>query len=431
MVGSTTPGRVNPVNDDLRPAAKPRLFLHRSEGARLYLSIVDENRRAFDFTDNTFKFGAELSAPSDACLTAHGSNQSLADYGHSYTVDFDLGRLLKGRTPEAVPLEGSNVSIHWFQQVGDTLDTSSDLPINALVLRYRNGRFEPAHEADCARFDESLSFSRRMDDRKRYNEFVQQEADRQQARRERVAIAVRKGSIVNVLRLVSEDLCVWAANLQPHLLYLVNHQAKDRYFIRRCLEAAAPDHDTWVLKDWIGGQEAHDLLEFHKSVEFALAFAGRLDRLLEERRRFSEQLVDFATKHRADDATAVFQVEQTRRKLMHKAVALAEYIDNLAMQFEKELSGKPSGWRTSPGPSMVPFVPYSLRAAFQNLLAALDASIEISRGTVACSPNPGPPLSTVSSSHLGTEKIDRIIQRLLANGGTSGIIREHEARGIR
>ena len=381
MVGSSAPGRVKPVNDDLQPSAKPKLFLHRPEGARLYLSIVDQKRRAFDFTDNTFKFGFELSAPSDACLTAVGCDQSLADYGYSYAVDFDLDRLLNGRTPESVRLEGANVVVHWFQQVGDTLDPTTDQRINALELRYREGRFESANEADQSRFDEGLAFKRRLEDRKRHDEFVQQEADRQKARGERVAVAVREGRVEKVLRIVSEDLCVWAANLQPHLVYLVNHQAKDRYYIRRCQEAAAPDHDSWVLREWIGGQEAYDLLEFHKSVEFALAFAGRLNGLQDERRRISEQLVAFVTRHIAADATAVFHVEQFRRKLMHKAVKLAEYIDNLALQFETNASGTPSSGSTSLEPSLVPTVPYSLRAAFQNLLKAIDASNEIYRST--------------------------------------------------
>lgn len=45
-----------------------RFFLHLPEGDRLYVCVVDEQRRAFDFTDNTFKGGKKLAHVRDACL---------------------------------------------------------------------------------------------------------------------------------------------------------------------------------------------------------------------------------------------------------------------------------------------------------------------------------------------------------------------------
>jgi len=39
---------------------RQRFFIHYPHGHRLYACIVDQQRRAFDFTDNTFKCGHKL-----------------------------------------------------------------------------------------------------------------------------------------------------------------------------------------------------------------------------------------------------------------------------------------------------------------------------------------------------------------------------------
>ena len=50
-----------------------RFFLHYPAGHRLYICIVDDQRRPFDFTDNCFKPASQLSCLGDACLYASGA----------------------------------------------------------------------------------------------------------------------------------------------------------------------------------------------------------------------------------------------------------------------------------------------------------------------------------------------------------------------
>ena len=77
------------------PNSVQRFFLHYPEGHRLFVCIVDQQRRAFDFTDNTFKPGNKLASIRDACVYADGRREERADHGYSYSVEIDLARLLR------------------------------------------------------------------------------------------------------------------------------------------------------------------------------------------------------------------------------------------------------------------------------------------------------------------------------------------------
>lgn len=243
-------------DDFLRP------FLQLPEGDRLYVCIVDEQRRAFDFTDNTFKGGKKLAHVRDACLPATGNYEPRADHEYSYRVEIDLARLLKGTNPETIPAEGAKVTVHWLRQIGDEPDVSADTQLtNTVSLQNVGGRFQPANKWDADRLDETREFTQREKFAAEYRDFVMREIDTQDARRERLATAVRSGSVARVLRVLAEDICNWAGNLKQHLLHQISHLAKDPFFVRSRMvpkDAAFQVYEAWAVRDWIGSHEAYE-----------------------------------------------------------------------------------------------------------------------------------------------------------------------------
>lgn len=314
------------------------VFLHLPEGDRLYVCIVDEKRRAFDFTDNTFKSGSKLAHVRDACLPATGRHEPRADHEYSYRVEIDLSRLIQGTNPETIPAEGAKVTVHWLRQVGDEPDVSADTQLtNTVSLQNVGGRFQPANKWDADRLDENREFTQREKFAAEYRDFVLREIDTQDARRERLATAVRSGNVAGVLRVLAEDICNWAGNLKQHLLHQISHLAKDPSFVQtRMVPKDAPFqvYETWAVRDWIGCHEAYDLIEFHKSADFARSFSARLDRLHEARVEFCRNVVDYTVQTRGEDVEGVFVLDEARKELKHQAIWLAEYIDVIALQFE-------------------------------------------------------------------------------------------------
>ena len=129
-----------------QPANLLTFFIHSPPGDRLYVTLVDEKRRAFDFTDNTFKAGNKLAHVRDACLPATGHNEPRADYGYSYRVGIDLSLLLNGSNPETIPAEGAKVTVHWMRQIGDEPKVSVDTRLAKTISLQNVGGREPHPE---------------------------------------------------------------------------------------------------------------------------------------------------------------------------------------------------------------------------------------------------------------------------------------------
>lgn len=313
-------------------------FLHFPEGNRVYICLADEKRRAFDFTDNTFKFRGKLAHIRNTCLNAIGHYEPRADHAYSYVVEIDLSRLLQGTDPKTIPTEGTTVSVHWFHQIGDEPNASTDQRIpNTISLVSERGRFRPATTWDTHSLDEARAFTLREKHAAEYRVFVLREMGTSDSRRERLANAVQSGNVADVLRILGEDIRSWAVNLKPHVLHQITHLAKDPIFVRSRMvpkDAAFQLFETWAVRDWIGSHEAYALLEFHKSADFAHCFSNRLDRLHEARVEFCRNVIDHTVQTRGEDVKGVFAVDEARNNLKVMAFWQARYIDMIASQFD-------------------------------------------------------------------------------------------------
>lgn len=327
--------------------------LHLPEGDRLYVCVVDEKRRAFDFTDNTFKSGSKLAHVRDACLPATGRHEPRADHAYSYTVEIDLARLMQGTDPATIPIDGDLVTIHWLVQAGDEPDVKVDRQCESCRLRLVSGSFEPIDRMSLEQLDENISFEKRARHEEEYRGFILREFESQDRRRAHLSVAVRDGDVGGVLRVVAEDLCYWAGNLVQHLLHHVSHLAKDPFFISMIdVPEGAPFHavESWIVRDWIGCRDAFDLLEFHKSPEYARSFSARLDHLQHDRVEFAKHLTEYTVRTRGEDVEGFVVLDETRKELKHKALWLAEHIDRIATQFDAVRRSSPDQTPASPLP---------------------------------------------------------------------------------
>lgn len=310
-----------------------RFFLHYPEGHRAYIVIVDSQRRAFDFSDNTFKFAKKLASPRDACLYATGKHEERADHHHSYGVEFDLARLTAGAS-SAAPAEGAAVKVHWLVQVGDEPDVSVDTRMpRTCELHCVNGRFEPKNQWDREALDESLAFAKREKSGEEYRAFVLEEIEQREALWKRFDAAVEAGDVARQIRILAEDLCLWAKNLKPHLIHHVSHCATDPMFVRMAdVPGDAPFEflDTWIMREWMGRIEVRDALEFHKGVEYADSFAERFEPLFEARLKFARLVVRYTVQHRGEDALGMISLDEIRKGIKGQALSLVDYLDRLA-----------------------------------------------------------------------------------------------------
>lgn len=331
-----------------------RFFLHYPEDNCPYICIVDSKMRPFDFSDNTFKLGRELTRMRDACVYATGRREDRADHGYSYTVEVELARLLTGKDPETVPSEGSVVSVHWLVQVGGEPDVKVDRQLDNTRFRLTSGAFEPADTSSRDDLDEKLAFAKRVKEEEEYSKFISWEIEWQGSRRERLRDAVRNGDVSVVLRVLADDLCFWGGNLRTHLLHQVTHLAKDPFFVRmRDVPKDAPFrvHEIWIERDWIGSHEAFDLLEFHKSPEYAQSFSTRFAKLHEARTAFGVVLNEYTVQTRGEDVEGVFALDEMRKDLKHHAIQLAGHLDLIATQFEAARRDEPKMPASDPATS--------------------------------------------------------------------------------
>jgi len=335
---------------DSDPSQMQRFFLHYPQGHRLYICIADHKRRAFDFTDDTFKIASKLANISNACRHAEGRYEQRADHGCSYSVEIDLGLLLQGTDPQTLPVDGALITVHWLDQVGEQPDVKVDKRLTgSCSLRLVNGRFEPANKWDADALNESRAFEQRERFEKEHREFVLREIDSQDITRRQLATAVREGDVAAVIRVLAKDICEWAGNLKHHCLHQITHLAKDPFFVRfRTVPENAPFQvqEHWIVREWIGSHEAYNLLEFHKSAEFARSFSERLEELHQARLLFSQQTIEYTVRFRGEDPTGMFAVDEARKDLKHQALNLAYYLETIALQVEATSRADPSKHRS-------------------------------------------------------------------------------------
>jgi hypothetical protein len=326
------------MSDDTPSHQPHRFFLHYPQGRRIYVCIVDQQRRAFDLTDNTFKPGKKLASTRDACIYAGEHLDERAAHGCSYSVEIDLSRLLTGTNPEMILADGGVVTLHWLEQVGEDPDVTLDKRLtNSCRLRQVNGWFEPANKWDADLLDEARTFEQRARQEMEYREFTLREFDIHDVTQRQLVTGVREGNVAAVLRVLAKDICEWAGSLKRHLLHQITHSAKDPFFVRsRMVPKNAPFQvfEHWVIRPLIGSHEAYNLLEFHKSAEFARSFSQRLEVLEKARVEFSQRVIEYTVQHRGEDVEGVFVLDEARKDLKHMALGLAEYLDIIAQQIQ-------------------------------------------------------------------------------------------------
>jgi hypothetical protein len=92
-----------------------------------------------------------------------------------------------------------------------------------------------------------------------------------------------------------------------------------------------------------GSQEAYDMLEFHKSRDYAQGFAQRFEALHQERLVFSRKIVDYTAQFGRDLVFEPFLVlDELRKDLRAHARHIAQHLILVADQFPKNVeSGRP------------------------------------------------------------------------------------------
>ena len=156
---------------------------------------------------------------------------------------------------------------------------------------------------------------------------------------EQLAEAVERADLAGVLAVLAEDLIYWATNLKRYMFRVF-----DCYEGKGILPPQAGFVPYWFGRPIIGAHEACDMLEFHKSIEYAKAYSGRMDKFFQARHDFA----DFAASYDGPtDAREFYEfqaaVDSHRHDLKYHAVSVAEYINLLRSQL------KPAGTRKSAG----------------------------------------------------------------------------------
>lgn len=314
-----------------------QFFLHHPQGLRPYLCVANQDRWPFDFSDNQFKPASELRSPRDASFHANGRQEARAAYGYAYSVDFDLQRLLLGGNRDRIPLDGALISIHWLVQQDSEPDLFVDKQVGSCCLRLVGDRFEPADSSSAKQLDESIAFADREEFRKEYRDFEVREFDELEVRHQSLEEAFQVGSIADALRVLAEDVSCWAMNLKSHLYHHTLYSATDPMFVRmRDVPEDAPFEviEPWIVRDWIGSHETYDLLEFHKTPEYAKVFAARLESLNQSRRDFAKALNKCTVDGTCNDLECLLELDETRKDLKHHALWLADHLRRIAVQFD-------------------------------------------------------------------------------------------------
>lgn len=314
------------------------MYVHYEAGHRVYACATDEAKQSFDFSANCFRPVNQLVRQQDACLLAEGRWDSRAEYGFSYTVTLDLYRLVAKTPDDTIPAGGMLVSLHWLIQKGDDPVLQKDKVLDSCRVRYVDGKFTPIDQCSSNMFDEHLAFARKEQWEREGCEFRSKDFDKREELATRLSIALESGHVGNALRVFAEGLAFWANGLKRHLFDHCYHDTKNP-MLRPMFQSPNGPRFTmvpgWIVEQWVGMHEAYDLVEFHKGSEQARALSERLQRLVDAREEFSQQVVDVTCRCRCEfGMEESLALEEAEKDLRRHAYGLCEHLGLLASQFD-------------------------------------------------------------------------------------------------
>lgn len=322
------------------------VYLHYHAGQKLYVCVVNEQKAPFDFSVNQFRSVDQLANHQDACLPAESRMDQRADFGCSYSARIDLSRLAAELDNNAASSEVPMFSVHWLVQIGDEPQLREDTVLrDSCRVRYVCGRFAAVDTSSEEMFDEELTFAKKqkwLDERR---EFRTELIEQREELSSRLLHAAQNANVGEVLRVFAASVMQWARGLKRHLFDHFYLDAKDPLFCRMYQvppSSGIEFHPFWITEPWIGMHEAYDLLEFHKSPEFAKSLAARVQTLLNARLAYSARIVEETARHDRDlDIETFVGIDEERKDLRHIAFSLCEHLNLLASQFDAIRNGGP------------------------------------------------------------------------------------------
>lgn len=380
------------------------VYLHYEPGHRVYACVVDSQKRPFDFTANCFRPISELARQQDACLFATGRWDTRADYGFSYSARFNLFRLVAKIPAEAVPADGIVFTVAWLIQEGEEPALRDDtVLLNSCRVRYVNGQFTAVDSRSEELFDEKLTFARKEQWYKAKGEFETEEFRKDEELAVQLSTAISTANVGDALRVAAESLSFWARGLRQHLHDHCYLSARDPHV---CAMYRATEDDEyvvqvdWIVRRWIGMQEAYDLLEFHKGSEFAEAFSSRVQDLFDARDAFSARVAEVTAECGCHvDPDDVEELEEGEKELRNLAFQLCHHLNLVAAQCDAAANGQvaPAAHPTRQSIQVVTpsgQVPHALAVAYHNAVSLLKPAMDL-YGRELCFPNPDPVLGAI------------------------------------
>jgi len=158
------------------------------------------------------------------------------------------------------------------------------------------------------------------------------ELDRDDALREQLWRAVQAGSVVGVLTVLGTDIERWANRLKDKLFdyFHGNLSQNDRLMCYR-----SPMRSSWLDRPLLGWDEAVEMLEFHKSVDYAKRFAERLYDLDRLRMAFADDVCEFGGKYGAEiDLPHFLVLDEARSDVFGVAAQVVQHILLLSNQLK-------------------------------------------------------------------------------------------------
>lgn len=144
-----------------------------------------------------------------------------------------------------------------------------------------------------------------------------------------VVDAVEGSNLADLIAIVIKDLVYWAISVKRHMLKLMQlYEAGDTGFINH---GFVP---YWFGREIVGMHETFEMLEFHKSVEYAKAFASKFDKFLQARKDFIDLAISFKGTAKTNEYLEFWvAVDECRKDLKDRAFSLADHLKLLHAQF--------------------------------------------------------------------------------------------------
>ena len=187
--------------------------------------------------------------------------------------------------------------------------------------------------------DENLLFAKREQREREVARFREAEDRWIETIAKRRNKAVGEGDIRELLLALADDLCAWGDNLKEYLFQHCDQKCDDE--LTRSFHThpyLGPGHIEiqipWVVREIVGSHEAYEMIEFHKSREYALAFGERFEILNQARLEFSRKIVEYTARYGRDMILEPFlALDEFRQELQVQARYLARHAVLVANQF--------------------------------------------------------------------------------------------------